>query len=51
MKTQRVIGVIIIIIGLYLVVDGTDSNKSEMWLGCIFFLLGAWFGLTKQEIF
>lgn len=56
MKTQRVVGILIIILGLYLVGDavgayGTSDNHSEIWLGSIFFAVGLWLSLTKQNIF
>lgn len=56
MKTQRVVGILIIILGLYLVgdavgADGTSDNHSEIWLGSIFFAVGLWLSMTKKNIF
>jgi len=55
MKTQKVVGILIIILGLYLVGDavgayGTSDNHSEIWLGSIFFAVGLWLSLTEQKI-
>ena len=55
MKTQKVVGILIIILGLYLVGDsvgayGTSDNHSEIWLGSIFFAAGLWLSLTRQNI-
>ena len=56
MKTQRVVGILIIILGLYLVgdavgADGTSDSHSEIWLGSIFFAVGLWLSMTKKNIF
>ena len=56
MKAQRIVGILVIILGLYLVGDavgayGESDNHSEMWLGSIFFAVGLWLSLTKQNIF
>jgi len=55
MKAQRIVGILIIILGLYLVGDavgayGTSDNHSEMWLGSIFFVVGIWLSMTKKNI-
>lgn len=55
MKTQRVVGVLAILLGLYLAGDSVGEfeeldNHSEIWLGSIFFIVGLWLGITKQKI-
>ena len=48
MSAQKIIGIIIIIIGLYLAGDsvgeyGAKDNRSELFLGSLFFMVGIWF--------
>lgn len=55
MKTQRIIAIIVICLGIYLLMDaigeyGAPDNKSENWLGGIVVLVGIWLGLTDKRI-
>lgn len=55
MKTQRIVAVIVALIGVYLLTDaigeyGAADNKSENWLGGIFVMVGLWLGLTDKRI-
>ena len=55
MKAQRIIGIIIIVIGLYLEFDavgeyGAADNHSEIWLGGICFIVGLFLSITKKNI-
>jgi len=55
MKAQTIVGILIIILGLFLIGDatgeyGSADNHSEVWLGSIFFILGILLCATKQNI-
>ena len=55
MKTQRVVAIIVIVIGIYLLMDAAGEydlpdNRSEKWLGSIFVLVGIWLGLSEKKI-